>query len=290
MILVTGATGHFGKATIDFLLQKGIAANNIAALVRDETKATGLKAKGIIIKVGDYDNYSSLIEAFKGVDKLLLVSGSDVVKRGKQQEDVVKAATEAGVKHIIYTSVERKNETATSPIAFVAKSHIDTENQIKASGIAYTILRNSLYMDYIPVFIGDKVLDTGVFWPAGDGKLGAVTRDEMAEAAANILTGTGHEGKDYLISNIENNSFKEVADLISKAAGQKVSYFSPTQEEYKAALQKAGVPATYIDMFAGFAEAIKQGEFESKKSDMQFLLGRKPTTLAVYLQQVYSTK
>src|ERR1700754_4815082 len=115
MILLTGATGHFGKNTIHSLLAKGIPAQNIAALVRDEAKATDLKAKGITLKKGDYDNEASLAGAFKGVDKLLLVSGSDAFKRSQQHRNVVNAAKEAGVKHIVYTSFERKNETATSP-------------------------------------------------------------------------------------------------------------------------------------------------------------------------------
>ena len=100
MILVTGATGNYGKATIEFLLKKGISVNSISALVRNEEKAEDLKAKGINLRIGDYDNYAALVEAFKGVDKLLLVSSSDVVKRGQQHKNAVKAAKEAGVKHM----------------------------------------------------------------------------------------------------------------------------------------------------------------------------------------------
>jgi len=156
MILITGSTGNYGKATIDFLLKKGFSANSISALVRDVTKAEDLKTKGINLKIGDYDNYASLVEAFKGVDKLLLVSGNDVVNRGKQQINAVNAAKEAGVKHIIYTSFVRKNDSETSPIAFIAKSHIETEKQIKASGMAYTILKNNLYLDVLPMFLENK--------------------------------------------------------------------------------------------------------------------------------------
>lgn len=105
MILITGATGNYGKATIDFLLKKGIQANSISALVRNEAKAEDLKAKGINLRIGDYDNYASLVKAFKGVDKLLLVSGSDVADRTKQHENAVNAAKEAGVRHIFYTSL-----------------------------------------------------------------------------------------------------------------------------------------------------------------------------------------
>ncbi|MEO8238882.1 MAG: SDR family oxidoreductase [Flavobacterium sp.] len=290
MILVTGATGNFGKATIDFLLKKGIAANQISALVRDEAKAQDLKAKGVTLKIGDYDNYSSLVAAFKDVDKLLFVSGTDVVNRGKQQEGVVKAAQDAGVKHILYTSFERKNETDASPLAFLAKSHIETENLIKASGIPYTIFRNNLYLDALPMFIGDKFLETGVFLPAGETKSAFTARQDMAEATANVLTSEGHKNKEYFISNTESISIREVAEILSEITGATVNYTDPTSEVYAETLSKAGVPAEYIGMFAGTAEAIKQGEFSAEKTDLENLLGRKPTSAKEFFTQVYSAK
>lgn len=288
MILVTGATGHFGKAAISSLLSKNVPAHTIAALVRDEQKATDLKEKGIIIRKGDYDDYASLVAAFTGVDKLLLVSASDIASRSTQQANAVKAAKEAGVKYILYTSFERKNETASSPIAFVAKAHIETEQNIKDSGIAYTFFRNNLYTDFVPVFIGEKVLETGLFWPAGDGRGAFATREDMAAAAANVLTSEGHEGREYSIANTETISFAEVAAVLSGIAGKTISYTSPTQEAYKAALSAAGVPEMYVNMFAAFAEAIKQGEFESGHSDLEKLLGRKPQSTADFLKSVYT--
>jgi len=273
MILITGANGHFGKATIDHLLKKGVTPNTIAALVRDETKATALKEKNVSIKIGDYDNYQSLVEAFTGVDKLLLISGTDVEKRGAQQINAVKAAKEAGVKFIVYTSFERKNETASSPIAILAKSHIDTENSIKESGIPYTILRNGLYADVIPMFVGDQVLEKGIFFPAGAGKVAFVTRDEMAEAAANILTGNGHAGNEYTIANNTNYSFADVAGLLGELTGKEIQYNSPDAKVFADALVAAGVPAGGVALFGGFAEAVKQGEFYAERSDLEFLLG-----------------
>ena len=287
-ILITGATGNYGKSTIDFLLKKGISKNNISALVRDEVKAEDLKAKGIALKIGDYDNYPSLVEAFKGVDKLLLISGSDIENRGKQQENAVNAAKEAGVKYILYTSFERKNETETSPIAFVAKSHIDTENQIKASGIDYTIFRNNLYLDVLPMFFGEQVLETGIFLPAGETKSAFTLRNDMAEATANVLVSEGHENKEYSIANSENISIKEIADILSGLTGKKIPYTNPSAEIYIDTLTKAGVPSDYIGMFAGFSEAIKQGEFETSKTDLEKLLGRKATSAKEFLSQVYS--
>ena len=284
-ILVTGATGNFGKKTIELLLEKGIAATNISALVRDDVKATDLKDKGITIKTGDYDNYESLLAAFQGIDKLLLVSGTDLENRSKQQLNVVKAAKESGVKHIIYTSFERINETETSPIAFLAKSHIDTDNAIKASGMNYTILRNNLYLDVLPMFLGEQVLESGIYFPAGEGQAAYVSRNDLAEVAANVLTSEGHENKEYKMNNIENYSMKKIAETLSEITNKTVSYFSPTSEEYKETLKNAGVPNEYIDMFIGFAEAIKQGHF--KTTDLEKLLGRKPTSLSDFLKQVY---
>lgn len=288
MILVTGATGHFGKAAIQYLLNKGVPANNIAALVRDEAKAADLQEKGIIIRKGDYEDYPSLVEAFMGIDKLLLVSSSDVANRSGQQANAIKAAKEAGVKYILYTSFERKNDTNTSPIAFVAKAHLESEQDIKASGISYTIFRNNLYMDFIPMFIGQQAADTGVYWPAGNGKLAAALRDDMAESAANVLISDVHYGKTYSISGNTNISFTDVASTLGSISGKNVGYISPSGEEYIATVTKAGMPGEYANMFAAFAEAIKQGEFESSASDLERLLGRKPISAEEYLKTVYA--
>ncbi len=287
MILITGATGHFGAATIDSLLKKGISANNIAALVRDEAKAGDLKAKGISILTGDYDNYDSLVNAFKGIDKLLFVSGSDVVNRGQQHDNVVNAAKEAGVGHIIYTSFVRKNETETSPVYIVAKSHLSTEKALKESGLTYTILRNNIYADYIPMFIGQNVTETGIFFPAGDTPVAFTLRNDMAEAAANILTSEGHANKDYLISNTEAVTFHDIAGIISEASGKEVGYISPDSETFVEVLTKAGLPAEMIGVTAGFAEAFKQGEFSSTETDLETLLGRKPGSVKNFLVGVY---
>lgn len=287
MILITGATGHFGIATIDFLLKKGTPAKEIAALVRDEAKAGDLKAKGVTILVGDYENYDSLVEAFKGIDKLLFVSGNDVVNRGQQQDNVVKAAKEAGVGHVIYTSFVRKNETDTSPIYIVAKSHLSTEKAIKDSGLTYTILRNNIYADYIPMFVGHNVTETGIFFPAGDSPVAFTLRNDMAEAAANILTSEGHENKDYTLSNTEAVTFHDIAQFIGEASGKEVGYVSPDSAAFVQVLTNAGLPAELIGVSAGFAEGFKQGEFSSTETDLDKLLGRKPSSVKDFLSGVY---
>jgi len=228
--------------------------------------------------------------SFKGIDRLLLISGSDIMNRSKQQENAVKAAKEAGVKHIIYTSFVRKNETETSPLAMLGKAHIETEKNIKASGLTYTILLDNLYADILPLFMGEKVLETGIFLPAGDGKASFATRLDMAEAAANILTSEGHENKEYILSNDTNYSFNDVATLLSEISGKQVPYISPSTEVFTETLSKAGVPMEAIAMTLGFCEAINQGEFFTTKSDLGYLLGRKPTSIKEYLKSVYLNK
>lgn len=289
MMLITGATGQLGSATLDFLLKKGIPADKIIALVRDKAKAESLIEKGIAVRVGDYNDYESLAKAFQGVEKLLLISSSDLANRSQQHANAIQAAEAAGVKHIIYTSFERKNETETSPIALVAQSHIDTEEKLKESSMAYTILRNNLYMDFLPVLFGEDVLKTGIFLPAGEGKAAFTLRQDMAEATANILSSEGHVNKEYTFSSPENLSLQELADTLGQLTGENIAYISPSAEVYGETLTKAGVPAEYVGVFAGFATAISQGELELYNSDLETLLGRKPTTAKEFLSQVYAT-
>lgn len=291
MILVTGATGHFGKSTIDFLLKNGISSSNIVALVRDEEKANELRKHGVILRTADYNNYASLVSAFVGVEKLLFVSGSDIAQRTTQHQNVINAAKEAGVKHIVYTSFLGKNESASSPLWMVIESHLATEAWLQKSEIDYTILKNNLYMDLIPAFLGENVVASGVIYlPAGVGKVGAVLRSEMAEATANIFCSDKHVGKIYQFTNSEAFSYSEIAEYLSDITGKTINYHSPTADEYTQTMMSYGVPAEYIGLFTAFAVAQENDELELVSSDLEQLLGRKATTIKTFLSQVYAPK
>ncbi|GAB2615850.1 SDR family oxidoreductase [Belliella aquatica] len=289
MILVTGANGQYGNATINHLLDQDARAEEIIAMVRNTESAKELKEKGVQIRKGDYNDYSSLVSAFSGVKHLLFISSSDIQNRNKQHENVLKAAKESGVEHIIYTSFLSKNETESSPLWLVSQSHLQTENWLKDSGINYTILKNNLYMDFVPAFVGDQVLETGlVFLPAGDGKVGAVLRSEMAEATARILGSSKLQGKVYNFTNSEAFSYQEVANTIAEISGKSIDYISPTAEEYARILGEYGVPSDLIGLFSSFAIAQAKDELDAVSSDLEFLLGRKPTSMSTFLSKVYS--
>lgn len=292
MILVTGATGQFGSKAIDHLLKKGAEASNIAALVRDATKAQSLSEKGIQLRVGDYTDYDSLVRAFQGVDKLLLVSSNDkgsVENRTAQHISVIKAAKEAKVKHIVYTSFVRKPKFEDSAIAAFQNAHVQSENFLKDSGIDYTILQNGIYLEMIPIFAGAKVAETGVvMFAAQDGKASWVLREELAEAAAHVLTTEGHENKTYPLTNTESDSFEDITKELSISLGKEIQYQSPSVSEFESTLKQFGIPNVYIGMFSMWAAALAEGALDLPDVTLASFLGRKPTTIKQFIEKVYS--
>jgi NAD(P)H dehydrogenase (quinone) len=285
-ILVTGATGGLGRAVVDNLL-KTVSPSDIAVLVRDPAKAADLQAQGIGVKQGDYNNYASLEAAFAGVDKLFLVSSNDIPNRVPQHTNAINAAKAAGVKHVVYTSFQRKTEDGSSAAAFVAEAHLATEKLLKESGLTYTILKNALYLEVLPLFMGPVLETNTIYLPAGEGKVPYASRADMGAAGATVLTGTGHENQAYDFSNSASYSFHDIAKILSDLSGKSIQYVSPTAEEFGTQLAAAGVPAGAIEMTAGFCVAIEQGEFDFPASTLEKLLGRKPESAAQFLKAAY---
>jgi NAD(P)H dehydrogenase (quinone) len=286
-LLITGATGNLGTAFIDELIgKKGV--KNISALVRDLSKAGKLKEKGVQLIQGDYNDYNSLVTAFTGMDKLYFISGSDVLNRAMQHENIVKAAKSAKVGHIIYTSFQRKTDDKSSPIALVASAHILAEKLIRESGLTYTIMKHALYTDFVPIFMGDQVLNSGViFLPAGNGKTSFTLRSDMASAGVAVLTGEGHENKTYEISANKSYSFYDIAQILTELSGKQIKYAAPDVETFSKTLEQAGVPKDAIQGTASFCLAIAQGEFDFPDNTLEKLIGRKPESLKDFLKKAY---
>jgi NAD(P)H dehydrogenase (quinone) len=291
MILVTGATGQFGSKAIDHLLKKGVRPYEISALVRNEVNAGHLKSMGIEVKVGDYTNYDSLVKAFQGVEKLLLVSSNDreaIENRTVQHINIIRAAKEANVKYVVYTSFVRKTNFENSSIAAFQNSHAQTEAYMINSGIDYTILQNGIYLEMIPIFAGEKVAETGIIlFPARDGRASYVLREELAEAAAHVLTTEGHRKQIYSLTNSASVSFSEIAMAIAIQLGKDIKYQSLEVDVFESKLKQFGVPDLYIGMFTMWAMAQAEGTMDVVNDTLEKFLGRKPTTMSQFIAQVY---
>lgn len=285
MILVTGATGHLGTAVVNQLL-KNTKVNNIVALARDENKINSLKEKGIEVRLGTFDDTTSLDKALQGIDKVLLISTADP-NRFQQHKNVVDAAKKAEVKFIAYTSVPLKdlNSAVAKPLL---ESHFQTEDYIKASGLTYAFLRNNIYVDMIPIYVGEKVFETGINLPVGIGKLPFSLRREMGEGIANLLLKSEqHQNKTYDITNTELYSFEDVAKVLSELSGKIVTYINADLDEFTKLLKERNVPEHFIFIFTAFLTDFKNHQYEKVTNDLEKLLGRKPATLKEALKELY---
>lgn len=291
-ILITGATGGLGSKVINLLKGK-TEVENLAVLVRDEKNelANQYISDGIEVKIGDYDNLESLVNAFKGIDVLYFVSGGDDNQRAKLHKNVVDAAKEAGIKYILYTSGVRKDESDASPLAALVYSHIQTENCIKASGITYTILKHNLYAEVIEMMIGDKnqLLKTKtIYLPTANGLSSFVPKKDLAEAEVNILLNpSSYANKILEFNGSEQITFSEIAEKISEIVKEPIQYISPDINEFKATLNKFGLPNHVIEILSTFSLAIADGEFDQQSNDLETVLGRRTTSLFEYLEATY---
>jgi NAD(P)H dehydrogenase (quinone) len=286
MIAITGATGHLGLATIQALAGK-IAPSEIVAVVRDPQKAANTLPQGLTVRTGDYNDPASLLAAFQGIETVVLISTSEVEYEARMREhkNVIDAAKQAGARHLLYTSAV--NPTPNSPFAAMA-SHLATEEYLRASGLTYTVLRNTLYLDIVPMLVGEGTLPSGkLYSSAGDGKVSYGLRAEMGEALANVLASKGHENQVYDIAPGPAYSFQDLAATLSEVTGQPVEYVSVSGEAIAAGMREHQVPEPFINLLLGIAEAMKNGEFNSPSTTFEQLLGRKPTDLKTYLAGVY---
>jgi len=273
-IVVTGATGALGRIVIDELLAK-IPAEQVVAVVRDPAKAADLAARGVQLRVADYNEPETLAGAFEAGDVVLLISGSEVGQRAPQHIAVVNAAKDAGVARIAYTGV------LGGPAAdfLLAAEHKATEQAILDSGLPYTFLRNGWYTEnyiaQIPV-----QLEHGVVGSTGDGRVGSATRQDFAEAAAAVLVGEGHENQAYELSGDEAWTLAEYAAELSKQSGKEVAYADVPPEALRGILLGAGLPEQFAEILVDVdVSGISRGLLQGGNGDLSRLIGRPTTSL-----------
>jgi NAD(P)H dehydrogenase (quinone) len=284
MILVTGATGGLGRETIQALLQT-MPATELAALARDVTQAADLAAQGVDVRPGDYSDYSSLVQAFKGVDTVLLVGTVVFTDRVTQHTNVINAAKEAGVKHLFFTGMQRDTAYV---MPEVTVSDLATEAHLKASGLGYTILRNGFYLDALPFVLEPHAFETEVLYPAGAGQVAFVLRADLAAATAALLTSSGHDKQEYTLNGGTAYSFSEVAQAFTELAGRPIAYAGSEPERYVAQRVAAGFPESLAHFFAEWGFAMADGLFARPDGTLERLLGRRPTSLREFLKVAYS--
>jgi NAD(P)H dehydrogenase (quinone) len=291
-ILITGATGGLGSKVINLLKNK-TEVENLAVLVRDEKNelANQYISDGIEVRIGDYSNLENLVNAFKGIDVLYFVSGGDDDLRAKLHKNVVDASIVAGVKHILYTSGVRKDESATAPLASLMDSHIQTEKFIIESGITYTLLRHNLYVEVIEMMIGDKnqlLKSKTIYLPTANGLTSFVPKKDFAEAEVNILLNpTSYANKILEFNGSEQITFSEIAEKISVIVKEPIKYISPEVVEFETQMNKFGLPNHVIEILSTFSLAIASGEFDQQSNDLETVLGRRTTSLFEYLEETY---
>lgn len=275
MIAITGATGLLGQHVIESLL-KTVPASQIVAIVRNPAKATALSQQGITVRQADYSDEAALTAALQGIDKLLLISSSEVGQRAPQHRNVVNAAKAAHVKFIVYTSLLHAD---TSPLG-LADEHVATEKMLAESGIAYALLRNGWYTENY-LASAPAALEHGVFiGAAGEGKIASATRADYAAAAARVISEDGHAGKTYELAGDAGWTLSQLAAELAKQSGKKVVYQNLSEADFAAALKGVGLPAGLADMLADSDTGASKGGLFDDSHTLSKLIGRPTTSLA----------
>ncbi|MGR3370047.1 MAG: SDR family oxidoreductase [Sagittula sp.] len=270
--LVTGASGQLGQKVVDHLATL-VPASDIVVLVRSDSAREAFEAKGIAARQADYENPEALRAAFDGVDRLLLISSSEIGKRAAQHRNVIEAAKAAGVGFVAYTSILNAE---TGGMA-LAEEHLQTEAMLRDSGLPHALLRNGWYSENIAGTAPQAVGMGQHFGAAGEGRFNTASRQDYAEAAAVVLAGEGQAGDVYELGGDSDFSLTEYAALLSEVSGKDVAYVDMDQAGYAAALVGAGLPEGFAGILADSDAKAGQGALATQSRDLSRLIGR-PTT------------
>lgn len=272
MIAVTGATGQLGRLVIAALKNQA-SPGEVIALARNPATTQGL---GVSARAADYSQPATLDVALHGIDTLLLVSSSEIGQRTAQHRNVIEAARRAGVGRLVYTSLLHADR---SPISLAAE-HVETEAALKASGITYTILRNGWYTENYTGSVAGALAGGAFVGSAGDGRISAATRADFADAAAAVLTGSGHEGRTYELAGDTSFSLAELAAEISRQTARALPYVNLPEAEYAATLAGFGLPEFLAKGLAAWDVDASRGALFDEGRELSRLIGRPTTSLA----------
>ena len=279
--LLTGATGELGTYALHYLKEQ-VALTDIVALARTEAKAAKLREQGVEVRIGDFGDYPSLLEAFKGIDRLLFISSQPgaTVSRVEQHTNVVKAAKETGISFVAYTSFP-KGPQSQSPLA---QDHILTERLISEANIPHTFLRNNWYLENENDTLNAAAADHPFTYSAGDGKIGWALKREYAEAAINVLT-EKVATPEVLELTGKPITYAALADALKIASGKAFEVIEMTDTDYQTALISTGVPEAVVGFILMIQNDIRNGELDVSSNDFEKTLGKPLTPLVTALRE-----
>ena len=276
MIVVTGATGEFGRLVVKNLM-KSLPGAQIAVSVRDPEKAEDLRQHGIRVCKGDFAEPASLLEAFEGAEQVLIVSVNKMGEEAvRQHENAIGAAKSSGVKRILYTS----HQGANSSSAFApCRDHAATEALLESSGVPFVSLRNGFYAESALFQLGG-MREIGKIALPEDGPVSWTARADLAEAAASAITRPGlFEGISPPLTSSQVVDFADIAKIATNILGRTVIREAISDEEYRTRLTSHGVPELLADGLGGLYRASRARAFAVLDPTLERLLGRSPTAI-----------
>lgn len=275
MYAVTGASGQLGRLVLEELLQT-TDAGKIVALVRDPSKLSDLAAKGVVVRRFDYDDEATLGEALTGVDRLLLISSSEVGRREAQHQAVITAAKAKNVGFITYISLLHADS---SPLG-LAGEHRATEAAIEASGLSYALLRNGWYLENYTMSANMEIAHGAVIGSTGTGRVSAASRVDYAAAAAKVLLEQSDGKQVYELAGDDSFTLSDYAKTLAEVSGKPVIYQHLGEDDFRSALQGMGLPAAVADMVANSSASAASDALFDENRALSKLIGRPTTTLS----------
>lgn len=274
-LAVTGSTGAVGGMVARLLADAGLAQR---LLVRSPERAPDLP--GATVVRASYADTVETRAALEGVETLFMVSAAEHEYRREQHLAFVDAAAAAGVAHVVYTSFLGASPTATFTLA---RDHAATERHLKASGMAWTFLRDGLYLDFLPLMVGD---DGAIRGPAGQGRAAVIARRDVARVAATVLQDpAAHAGRTYNLTGPQALTLTEMAQILSEHLGRNVTFIDETIEEAYASRASYGAPDWQVEAWVSTYTAIASGEMGSVSDDVLTVTGQPPMSLPQFLAQ-----
>lgn len=279
MIAVTGANGQLGRLVLKHLAK--LTAQPVRALVRSPEKAADLASGQVAVVKADYDDSSTLPAALEGVERLLLISGSEVGKRVPQHKAVIDAAKAAGVRFIVYTSLLNVPQSS----LLLGEEHKETEKLLSESGIAHAVLRNGWYVENFGGTISAALAHGAVAGASGDGKFSAAGREDYAEAAARIVSGSDLSTRALELGGSSAFSLADLAAELSSQTGRDIPFNNLPEATYAGILVQAGLPEGFAKILADADRGASEGDLFTASTALEDLNGHPARSLKDFVTE-----